>query len=279
MEVQNNMLSIAIPFYNAEKYLEKAINSVVTQTYQDWKLILLDDGSTDNSLNIANEIAFNDGRISVISDGQNMNLGFRLNQIPTLVNTKYLMRMDADDIMHPRKVEKQMAIMLNNPDIDVLGTNAYSIDENNMVLGIRYKNVKKNELIDVKGFIHPTIIAKTEWFLKNKYDEKALRIEDSELWYRTANMNNFKMLTEPLFFYREVGKNYYKKYFNANHSKSYVLKKYSNNSFWKKFFLMNLIKGIIYQVFNLFGKEDSLILRRNQIILDKKHLNNFYSDD
>lgn len=271
MTKNNNILiTIAIPFYNAEKYLSSAVKSVLKQTYEDWCMILVDDGSTDSSLEIAKKFEESDPRIKVFSDGENRNLGFRLNQISVLTTTKYLGRMDADDIMHPEKIEKQMTILLQNQEIDVIGTNAYSINEENKVVGIRYKDIDKGVLLNVDSFIHPTIIAKTEWFRKNRYDDNALRIEDKELWYRTSDQSNFKMIAEPLFFYREVGQNYYQKYFKANEAKKYILKKYDNSRFWKNFFLQNIVKGIVYRFFRLLDREDILVLKRNQIIFEKK---------
>lgn len=264
------LITIAIPFYNAEKYLSSAVKSVLKQTYEDWCMILVDDGSTDSSLEIAKKFEESDPRIKVFSDGENRNLGFRLNQISVLTTTKYLGRMDADDIMHPEKIEKQMTILLQNQEIDVIGTNAYSINEENKVVGIRYKDIDKGLLLNVDSFIHPTIIAKTEWFRKNRYDDNALRIEDKELWYRTSDQSNFKMIAEPLFFYREVGQNYYQKYFKANEAKKYILKKYDNSIFWKNFFLQNIVKGTVYRFFRLLDREDILVLKRNQIIFKNK---------
>ena len=264
------MVTIAIPFYNAEQFLSLAIDSVIAQTYPNWQLLLVDDGSTDNSLKIAREYAQKDNRISVFSDGENKNLGFRLNQIPSLVNTKYLARMDADDIMHPERIERQIEILQKHTDIDVLGTNAYTIDKNNNVIGLRKKTAHSPELQQVKGFIHPTIIAKTEWFRNNPYDVDAVRMEDAELWYRTSNKYKFVSLSEPLLFYREIGNNYYKKYFLANTSKHYILRKYPNNSFWKKYFALAILKGIIYRVFNLLGLEQVLVNKRNEVIYKEK---------
>ena len=260
------MVTIAIPFYNADSYLELAIQSVFNQTYKNWKLLLVDDGSTDNSLQIASKYK-KDPRVTIYSDGKNKNLGYRLNQIPTLVDTKYLARMDADDIMHPEKVEKQIKILESYPEIDVLGTNAYSINEYNKVNGIRL-NFDKNEiLMKVSVFIHPTIIAKTEWFINNPYDVKAVRIEDAELWFRTYNKYNFQILTEPLFFYREFGNNYYQKYFKGSSSMLYVLIKHNYNLEFLKKTLKYFITGTIYFFFNLIGKEDALIEKRNSIRL------------
>jgi hypothetical protein len=209
----------------------------------------------------------NDPRISLYSDGKNKNLGFRLNQIPSLVDTKYLARMDADDIMHPEKIEKQLKILESHSEIDVLGTNAYSIDGNNIVNGIRL-GVKKDEVLrKVNGFIHPTIVAKTEWFINNPYDIKAVRIEDTELWFRTSNKYNFQILVEPLFFYREFGNNYYKKYINGYSSMIYALVKHNYNLKFLKKTLKYYITGLIYLLFNLFGKEGFLIKKRNAVCL------------
>ena len=123
------MVTIGLPFYNAEKYLALAIESVLQQTYTDWELLLLDDGSTDNSLSIAQSYAQKDSRIKVISDGKNKNLATRLNELPSLAQGLYLARMDADDMMHPARIERQLAVLETHPEIDVLGTNAYIIND------------------------------------------------------------------------------------------------------------------------------------------------------
>lgn len=271
MQVLNNiaMVTIAIPFYNAGKFLAAAIDSVLWQTYTNWQLILLDDGSTDNSLNIANSYAEKDNRITVVSDGQNKNLGYRLNQIPSLVTTEFLARMDADDIMHPQRIEQQINTLINHPEIDVLGTNAYTINKNNEIVGMRFVFDQSTKLRKVQGFIHPTIMAKTEWFKNNPYDVQAVRIEDAELWYRTRDSSNFMMIMEPLFFYREFGGDYYKKYIKSNDCKEYILNKYNNSSYWIKFFKSNIYKAALYYLFNLFSLERILIQKRNEIAIDK----------
>lgn len=257
------MVTIGLPFYNAEKYLALTIESVLQQTYTDWELLLLDDGSTDNSLSIAQSYAQKDSRIKVISDGKNKNLATRLNELPSLAQGLYLARMDADDIMHPARIERQLAVLETHPEIDVLGTNAYIINDENAVIGTRYPLTPENTLTRVKSFIHPTIIAKKQWFLENPYDTKALRMEDAELWYRTFSKYHFVRLNEPLLFYREVGNNYYKKYFLAQQSKAYIFSKYSNESYWKQYFRANFLKGIVYRIAHIFGMEQWLVNRRN----------------
>lgn len=272
MEISNTkaLITIAIPFFNAEKFLEEAIDSVIWQTYQNWKLLLIDDGSTDRSLEIAKAYAAKDERIHVFSDGANKNLGYRLNQIPHLVTTEYLARMDADDIMHPQRIEQQIQTLQNHPSIDVLGTNAYTIDEKGAVVGIRYATTGDQKLVQVEAFIHPTIVAKTSWFRMHPYDVEAVRVEDAELWYRTKNTSNFMMLLQPLFFYREFGGEYYKKYFKNNTSKKVLLKKYQNDKYWIDFFRYNKLKGYVYYFASLINKENFLILKRNKVIFKNK---------
>lgn len=262
-------VTIAIPFYNAEKYLELAIISVLCQTFTDFTLMLIDDGSTDSSLEIAQRHLV-DKRVKVISDGKNMNLGNRLNQIPGLTETKYLARMDADDIMHPQRLEKQLRILNDNPNIDVLGANAYSIDNDNNVVGQRM-DFSDDELVPVTTFIHPSIIAKTEWFANNLYDVSALRIEDSELWLRTGDKYIFMATSEPLLFYREIGNQYYKKYFKGFPGVLYMLRK---NKFSIKHWIFSIkyfLASIIYMFFNFLGVEYILLQRRNKLQFKKKN--------
>ena len=106
-------ITIGIPFYNAETYLADAIRSIFAQTYQDWELILIDDGSTDRSVEIAR--AVKDPRVRVISDGQNNRLPYRLNQITALARFDLVGRMDADDLISPAKFEKQKSILDAHP--------------------------------------------------------------------------------------------------------------------------------------------------------------------
>lgn len=271
------MITIGIPFYNDEHFLDFAIQSVFNQTYTDWKLILISDGGTDGSLSIARSYE-KDPRVTIISDGENRKLPYRLNQIAQLSTTKYLARMDADDIMHPERIEKQLEILQKNPDIDVLGTNAYSIDDENNIQGVRMDMNNGNYKLKVcSSFIHPSIIGRTKWFKENPYDEKAIRVEDYELWQRTKDKSVFIVWTEPLLYYREFGCNYYKKYLNSIKSKFYVAKKLSKISIYANTF-KTLLVAILYYLASLIGKEDVLIGKRmltltnNEIELASKNL-------
>jgi len=256
------MITIGIPFFNDETYLDMAIRSVINQTYQDWVLLLVDDGSSDGSLGIAKKYAEKDSRISVISDGENKKLPYRLNQIAQLTKTPYLARMDADDIMHPERIEKQLGILESNQEIDVLGTNAYSIDSNNEIRGVRYEIHAPFELEKCSGFIHPSITGRTSWFQNNPYDEGLERAQDSELWHRTRLFSRFYRYNEPLLYYREVSNGYYKKYNIQLKTYSHSIMKDPTLNLFKKF-LLTATKMMVYYFMFSIGKEEKLIARRS----------------
>lgn len=183
-------VTIAIPVYNGESYLRDAIQSVVNQTFQDWELYLVNDGSTDGSLAIMQEYALRDIRIKVIDDGQNKGLVTRLNQSIEIAVGKYYARMDADDIMYITRIEEQVKFLESHPDVDVLGTSIMIIDNNNNIMGSGMCSGRVN------SFIHPTVMGKLEWFRANPYCEWALRAEDMELWSRTASKSKFWALNQ-----------------------------------------------------------------------------------
>lgn len=206
----SELISVGIPFYNAEQYLALSIQSVISQSYESWELILVDDGSTDASLQIANNYAKYDKRIRVISDGENKKLPFRLNQIIQESKGDFIARMDADDLMHPHRLEKQLNFLINNPDFDVVSTGLISIDSKNNVKGFRAVNEKTVDLNPIDGqypIVHPSIMARKTWYIRNNYSEKYPRAEDYELWTRTLKANDLKIMILPelLLFYREEG--------------------------------------------------------------------------
>ena len=148
-----------------------------------------------------------------------------------------------------------------------MGTNAFSIDDKNHIKGIRFTNSDSN-LYSVKKFIHPTIIGKTEWFLNNPYDEKAIRIEDAELWFRTREFSCFIQINQPLLFYREYGGSYYKKYKKGIIPMIYVALKYYQESHFIKMFkwifktILHIVKSLVFYIYFIFNMELKLIESR-----------------
>ncbi|MBL4745966.1 MAG: glycosyltransferase family 2 protein [Flavobacteriaceae bacterium] len=271
MRKVKGLISIGIPFYNAENFLDFAICSVLNQTYTNWELFLLDDGSTDNSLSVIKKYE-KDSRISVLSDGENKGLPTRLNQLSNLSNGKYYARMDADDVMFPTRLEKQYFFLENNCEIDIVGTGAIVIDANNTITGLRNVltgQVKIKSVYEVlkKGlFIHPSVMGKSSWFKKNPYDIKLKRAQDLDLWARSIEGSKFHVLNEPLLFYREDALVSLNKALKAN---LYTIKiatkhqgKLSKVQFFEIYF-KSYSKSFIYLVCNVLGLMKLLVNRRS----------------
>lgn len=198
-------ITIGIPFYNSGAFLELAILSVLGQTLKNWKLILLDDGSTDSiSCQIATYYRKKDKRIVFFSDGKNRGLVSRLNQLASNLESKYYARMDADDIMHPTRLEKQLAYLESRPELDACGSNAITIDEENFIINRLTFVWPKNKLLLLRSntVIHPSLLFKSSWVYDNRYIHKWRRIEDLELWFRTFDNLSLGIIKEDLLFYR-----------------------------------------------------------------------------
>lgn len=126
--MENELVSIVMVNYNQEKFLKKSIDSVLMQTYRNWELIIVDDGSTDASVNIIKE--YKDDRIKPIFLKENCHICIATNTGFAAVNGKYIARLDSDDIWKKEKLEKQMDFMQKNPSAKVCFTQVELIDEN-----------------------------------------------------------------------------------------------------------------------------------------------------
>ena len=203
-------VTIGIPFYNAESTLLDAVRSVFAQTHKNWELILIDDGSTDRSLEIARSI--NDPRVIVYSDGENRRLAARLNQLTGLAKYDLIARMDADDLMSPVRLEKQIDLLNASSNIDLISTGLCSLNNKNEALGIRcttseHTITSKGLLSGNSGIVHASLLGRREWFKRNPYKESMLKSQDTNLWVRSYSKNdlNVEFIPEPLYYYREDG--------------------------------------------------------------------------
>ena len=122
-------ISVVMPAYNAAEYLDEAIRSILNQTFRDFEFIIINDGSTDDSISILDKQQKLDSRIRVYHQ-ENQGMIAALNRGCRLARGKYIARMDADDISLPGRLEKQLKYMERHPQIGILGTWIYSIDKN-----------------------------------------------------------------------------------------------------------------------------------------------------
>lgn len=194
-------ITVGISVYNAAGTVAAAICSVQAQTFPDWELLLIDDGSTDGSAEIL--ACVDDPRVQVHADGVNRGLAHRLNQMVAMAGAPFFARMDADDLMHPERLAHQLACLQTAPGLSLCGTAAYVMDEHGAVYGIRGDDPHGRFQGVRSGFIHPTLMGRTEWFRRNSYDTDYVRAEDLELWQRADAATPCRLLREPLLFYRE----------------------------------------------------------------------------
>lgn len=266
------LISIGIPFFNAEKYLAFAIQSVITQSYENWELILVDDGSSDNSLKIAQEFAHRDVRIRVICDGENKKLPYRLNQLIKESKGEFIARMDADDLMHPDRLKIQLNYLLEFPQIDLVSAGLISIDDKNKVCGFRSVDSLTTKLSAHFKFpiVHPTVMARKEWYMRNLYSLNYPRAEDFELWCRAYTNNDLKIAILPnlLLFYREFGNITIDKVLRSYSDGYKIRNHYEINSKFHNF-IRYILKKTLLQVIGFLGLEQHLALKRNQNLSDE----------
>src|SRR5205823_4196715 len=121
------LLSIAMPVRNAAPYLAASLGSIFAQSFADWELLAVDDGSDDQSLSMLRSIQ--DPRVRVFSDGRHLGVAARLNQIIREAQGAYIARFDADDLMHPSRFEKQLAFLEQSPEVHGMGCGLIFLDE------------------------------------------------------------------------------------------------------------------------------------------------------
>lgn len=279
-------VTIGIPFFNPGQYFFDSIKSILLQTFSDFELILVDDGSTDNSLGIAH--SFSDPRITIISDSCNLGLPSRLNQIVNLAKGKYIARMDADDLVALDRIYKQVEFLDKNPEIDLVSTGICSISNHDEVLSARLPTATDGKNLELHhgikgatGIAHATILARRTWCLRNPYDESAKLMEDYQLWIDSLLRKDLKVgfIQEPLYFYREESSVQYKKVIEAYRNQRKVVNdKYTDKISLKvklSFVATIKIKMLITYAFNAFGIMDKLITIRNRTTPQDERWNNF----
>lgn len=272
-------VSIAISFYNAEEFLPDAIRSVFAQTHQNWELVLIDDGSTDRSLEIARSVI--DSRVRVISDGKNKKLAGRLNQFIDIAKYDYILRMDADDLMLPDRIEKLLEIISAN-NVDIVTSGIYSVLNNLEIVGIRgssYNSVTFHQILNRKiGITHAALIAKKSWYERNRYDETLSIAQDVDLWFRSSKKNDLKIISieDPLYIYREENNVTIHKMLRAYKNERMMIRKYGETMI-NIVILRSYLKSFTVKILHGLGKLDILQKNRSQNVLTEEQKNRFNS--
>ena len=272
----NEPITIGLPFFNCETTLTSALQSIFAQTDRDWELLLVDDGSTDGSLRIAKQVS--DPRVTVISDGTNRGLPYRLNQIAALSQRRYLARMDGDDLMHPERLRQQREFLHRNPAVDAVGSPAFIIDARNEVTGRRGDarfDPSPRAVLEHGLFIHPTVMGRRDWFRAHPYDSRFVRAEDRELWCRAAGRATFARLDDALLFYREPGNLNLGNYLQSCATDRRILQQYGppvvGRVRTRTLIAQSYLKDTCYRTASLSGTASLLVRRRNRALTETDH--------
>ena len=204
----NPLVSVVMPVYNGEKYLSEAVESILNQSFSNFELIIINDGSTDNTVGIIDKYRKQDRRIKLISHSENNGIVHSLNQGLKMAQGKYIARMDSDDISFSDRLEKQVGYMESNPQIGILGGAVIYIDTTGRELSrmdhpsddisIRWTCLLNNV------FFHPTVMIRRSILIEKEltYKFNFQSVEDYALWVELLEHTQGANLDQVLINYR-----------------------------------------------------------------------------
>jgi len=202
------LVSVVMSVYNGERFLREAVDSILNQTFSDFELIIINDGSTDETREILE--SYKDERL-VLVDQENMGLTKALNNGIARAKGKYVARQDADDVSKPERLEKQVAFMEAHPAVGLLGTRFEFIDQNGMVTRQGVLPIDNRALHErlkvINQFNHGSVMIRKEALDKvGLFRDFFKYAQDYDLWLRIAEQYEVCNLPECLFCYRELEK-------------------------------------------------------------------------
>lgn len=200
------MISVIMAVYNAEKYLKECVESILNQSYTNFEFIIINDCSTDRSLEILEEYSKKDPRIFLINNEENLGLTKNLNRGLNKAKGKYIARMDADDISELNRFEEQVKFLEENSKIDIVGTFSRDINEKGEVKGDRRNPITHKEILKVLPKVnpvaHPTVMMRKIALEKiGGYNETFKKCQDYELWFRAASQG-LKLYNIPKYLFK-----------------------------------------------------------------------------
>lgn len=201
-------ISVLMSVYNSENFLKESLDSILNQTYPDFEFIIVNDASTDSSLEIIK--SYEDPRIKIIDSDKNMGLTYNLNRALSVARGEFIARMDADDVAHRDRFKEQVIFMEQNRSVGVCGTSGEAIDELgnylfDINLPVEDKKIKSLFLIG-NEIIHSSVMIRHSILKKHgvTYDETFLSCQDYRLWVELMDKTTFYNLPKKLVKYREV---------------------------------------------------------------------------
>lgn len=206
----NPMVSVILPVYNSEKYIDKTIKSVLNQSYENFELLIINDFPTDNTMSIIDSIY--DERIHIIYNGENKGIAYSRNKGIECSKGKYVALMDHDDIALRNRFEKQVAFLEENPDVDVVGGRIRLIDQNDKFISAvwdvnRNPQVLKALLLMINPYSNSEVTFRRDFVIRHniKYDDNMLGLEDFKFWIQCSKFGKLSNVND-LVQYRRIMK-------------------------------------------------------------------------
>ena len=199
-------VTIILPVYNGERYLREAIDSVLSQTYRDFELWVVNDGSTDGTVAIVD--SYTDPRVKRIDNPHNMGLVATLNRAFAMVESPYIARMDDDDLWHAQKLELQIALLESNPEIGICGTSIHKFgDIDSIHIFPEKSDALKVGLLFYCMMSHPSVVYRRSMLVETglKYRQDYFPAEDYKMWVDVLQHSKICNLQQPLVEYRQHG--------------------------------------------------------------------------
>ena len=226
-ELDKPLISVIMGIYNCSKTLEEAVNCIIQQTYVHWELIMCDDGSTDNTLNLAKQLERKEKRIKLIVNSSNKGLNYTLNHCLKYANGEYIARMDGDDLCDFSRFDKQLNVLFRNPTCSIVSSAMYYFDEFGVFKTSKpIVSPKPSDFMNGTPFCHaPCLVKKEAYDAVDGYSisNMLLRVEDYHLWvkmyekgYRGIN------ILEPLYSMRDDRNAYTRRKFKFRINEFYV---------------------------------------------------------
>ncbi len=204
MNEDKPLVTILLPVHNGERYIKEAIDSCIKQTYENIEILVVNDASTDNTKNILNEYG---DRIRVLDIKKQNSLGSVLNIGIQASNGSYIARMDADDIMYPTRIEKQVEVLEKNKDIVAVGGQIDVIDEDGNITGEREYALEDKDIRRTffwsQPFAHPSVMFRKDIALGiGMYPEDLPKVEDVKFFFKLSTKGKFANIPDKVLKYR-----------------------------------------------------------------------------
>jgi glycosyltransferase involved in cell wall biosynthesis len=200
-------ITVVMPVHNAGRFLDAAIRSIVQQTFAEFELVIVDDGSTDGSLEISRDWAISDDRIRVFANEERKGHSVTSNFAVSLARAEIVARMDADDLSHSERLARQWHVISRSADIVLVGTLADGIDAEGRPVRPRdrYRIMRRSYFAP---FPHGSILFRKDAFnAVSGYAGSAMRVGDQDLYHRLARHGRIMTLPDVLYHYRYHSEN------------------------------------------------------------------------